>query len=94
MMLLELLKTGEQNAKTAKELAVLLRVEPRTVSAQIHSLREAGKVILSSHKGYFLPGGREEIAAFVRQMQSRSAQISRATVSAAASLSGEVTQID
>lgn len=53
-MILELLGTGERNAKTAKELAKNTGVSVRDVMQAVRVERLAGLPICSSAKGYFL----------------------------------------
>lgn len=77
-----LLNRGEENAVTARDLAAITGHSIREITAQIARERQAGAVILSSGKGYFLPANNEEILHFVRAMDSRARNIYLATRSA------------
>lgn len=77
-----LLHNGEENALTARDLATITGHSVREITAQIARERQAGAVILSSGKGYFLPSSEKEILHFVRTMDSRAKQIFLATKSA------------
>lgn len=81
-----LLHTGEESAVTARDLAKITGRSVREITAQIARERQAGAVILSSGKGYFLPANNEEILHFVRAMDSRARNIYLATRSAKAML--------
>ena len=50
-----LLHNGEENALTARDLATSTGLSVRDITLQIARERQAGAVILSSGKGYFLP---------------------------------------
>ena len=89
-----LLHTGEENAFTARDLAKITGRSVREITAQIAWERQAGAVILSSGKGYFLPANSEEILHFVRAMDSRAKQIFLAAKSAKAMLAKVPGQID
>ena len=64
-----LLHTGERNAVTARDLAIITGLSIRDVTLQIARERQAGAVILSSGKGYFLPSSEDEILHFVNAMR-------------------------
>lgn len=89
-----LLNRGEENAVTARDLAAITGLSVREVTAQIARERQAGAVILSSSKGYFLPANNEEILHFVRAMDSRARNIYLATRSAKSILARVPGQID
>lgn len=86
LTLMEMLKEGENNAITARDLAKYYGCDPRVITAQIHILRKSGKVILSSNNGinngYYLPANRAEVEHFARTMHSRLKNIKIATLSA------------
>lgn len=81
-----LLHTGKENAVTARNLAAITGHSIREITAQIARERQAGAVILSSGKGYFLPSSEDEILHFIRTMDSRAKQIFLAARSAKAML--------
>ena len=64
-MVYELLNVGAQNAQSAKELASVLQVDPRTVSEFVERERREGKPICAtcrgSNAGYFIPANRSEM---------------------------------
>ena len=74
--LLDFLTEGEQNAKTARELAQALGYDSiREVAAEIARLRKAGTIICSvtdtATKGNFLPANSEDVKRFVRRTEFR-----------------------
>ena len=60
-MISELLSKGEQNARTARELATITRLSVRDVMQIIRNERLAGRPICSNGKGYFLPANGKEL---------------------------------
>lgn len=89
-----LLNRGEENAVTARDLAAITGHSVREITAQIARERQAGAVILSSNKGYFLPSNTQELLHFVRTMDSRAKQIFLAARSAKAMLAKVPGQIN
>ena len=89
-----LLHTGEENAVTARDLAAITGLSVRDITLQIARERQAGAVILSSGKGYFLPSSEDEILHFIRTMDSRAKQIFLAARSAKAMLAKVPGQLD
>lgn len=89
-----LLQSGEANAKTARDLATITGLTLREVTLQIARERQDGAVILSSGKGYFLPGNIEEVLHFCRTMDSRAKNIYLASRSAKALLAQIPGQLD
>ena len=89
-----LLHNGEENALTARELATSTGLSVRDITLQIARERQAGAVILSSGKGYFLPSSEDEILHFVRTMNSRARNIYLAAQSAKAMLAKVPGQLD
>ena len=69
------LRHGESNAISMDDLSRLLDLSPRAVRKAVEAERLTGKLILSSERGYFLPGvgetGRAEIARFQRRTAAR-----------------------
>ena len=62
-MIFEMLDTGEQNARTAKELARIIGTDRRSISLLVESERRAGKPICAScdsktPQAVTAPGGR------------------------------------
>lgn len=89
-----LIHNGEENAVTARDLAAITGLSVREITAQIARERQAGAVILSSGKGYFLPSSEDEILHFVRTMNSRARNIYLATQSAKKLLEQTPGQLD
>ena len=71
----EYLGHGESQAISMVELSRLLNLSPRSCRKAVEAARLTGTLILSSEKGYFLPGegatGREEITRFQRRTAAR-----------------------
>lgn len=69
------LRHGESNAVSMGDLSRLLNLSPRAVRKAVEAERLTGTLILSSERGYFLPGegaaGREEITRFQRRTAAR-----------------------
>ena len=69
------LRHGEQNAVSMDDLSRLLGLSPRACRKAVEAERLTGTLILSSERGYFLPGtgsaGRSEIVRFQRRTASR-----------------------
>lgn len=71
----DVLRHGESNAISMDDLSRLMGLSPRAVRKAVEAERLTGKLILSSERGYFLPGegaaGREEIIRFKRRTAAR-----------------------
>ena len=69
------LRHGEQNAVSMDDLSRLLGLSPRACRKAVEAERLTGTLILSSERGYFLPGtgsaGRSEIVRFQRRTAAR-----------------------
>lgn len=69
------LRRGEQNAISMGDLSRLLGLSPRACRKAVEAERLTGTLILSSERGYFLPGtgsaGRSEIVRFQRRTAAR-----------------------
>ena len=83
-VLMNALKVGEAEAIHAEQLADFLRVKPRKLRKIVLNARRAGCCILSSSKGYFLPGTDGEKRKFLHMMTT--AAISRLTSITAAKM--------
>ncbi|MFI3226996.1 MAG: HTH domain-containing protein [Clostridia bacterium] len=80
LTVLDCLGCGLHNAITAKELALTLHTDERTITSNIQKLRASGIIILSNNqghnKGYFLfDGNVEELGHFIASMKSRQKNI-------------------
>lgn len=69
------LRHGEQNAVSMDDLSRLLGLSSRACRKAVEAERLTGTLILSSERGYFLPGtgsaGRSEIVRFQRRTAAR-----------------------
>jgi len=82
--IVDLLKTGKENAISTKELLRLSGCKnTRTLQERIAEERSAGTIICSgSGAGYWLPKNRKEIEDFCKTMEKRAKNIFNATRSA------------
>lgn len=78
-MIKELLGTGKATAKTGKELATLLGVNIRIITAQIERERRAGVPICANnendHPGYFIAENRAELKHYCDVLHKRASQL-------------------
>lgn len=80
-MIFELLDTGEQNARTAKELAQLLHCDRRSISLMVEAERRQGKPICatcdSKTPGYFIPADKETMQGYCGRLLHRMGEIAK-----------------
>ena len=66
---------GRENARSMKELALILGVDVRTVRAQILAARRNGSPICSTcqgnQRGYFMPRNTDEARIYLREQHAR-----------------------
>lgn len=78
-MIYEMLDTGEQNARTARELAKQLGADRRVISHLVERERRAGKPICattdSKTPGYYIPATREDMERYCNRLQHRAGEI-------------------
>lgn len=81
-MVYELLSTGAENARTAKELCCQLGIDEkdwRTVSKAVERERREGKPICASsssdYPGYYKPANREELTRYIDRLYKRAGEI-------------------
>ena len=78
-MIYEQLYIGERNARSAKELAEILGIDRRGISALVERERRGGKPICatcdSKTPGYYIPATREEMERFCRSLRHRAGEI-------------------
>lgn len=78
-MIYELLDTGAENARSARELAKYLRKDRRQISSLVELERRAGKPICatcdSKMPGYYIPETREEMERYCNQLRHRAGEI-------------------
>lgn len=78
-MIFELLDTGEQNARTARELAKVLHTDRRSISILVEQERRAGKPICatcdSKAPGYYIPATREEMERYCSRLRHWAGEI-------------------
>lgn len=66
-MIYEMLAIGKENAIPSRELCNALQLrDMRELRLMVQRERRSGAVILSSEKGYFLPGCKSEVEQFIR----------------------------
>lgn len=75
-MVFELLSTGAENARTAKELC---QADWRIVSKAVERERREGKPICASSSsdfpGYYKPANREELTRYIDRLHKRAGEI-------------------
>lgn len=78
-MIQEVLKAGRQNAMTGRELAGLLNIDIRTVSAKIQQERRAGAPICATARGekpgFYLAETAEELQGYCAALRSRAREL-------------------
>lgn len=78
-MIFEMLETGEQNARPARELARLLNIDRRGISVLVEQERRAGKPICATcdnrTPGYYIPATREEMERYCNRLHHRAGEI-------------------
>ena len=71
---LSLLKTGEENATTGKELGAFYSAEDSFIRELSHSLKIKDVIIGSCPRGYFIPANDEEARRVGRRERARIAK--------------------
>ena len=81
-MVYELLSTGAENARTAKELCQALGIDEkdwRIITKTIERERREGKPICASSSsdfpGYYKPANREELTRYIDRLHKRAGEI-------------------
>lgn len=81
-MVYELLGTGAENARTAKELCCQLGIDTkdwRKISKAVERERREGKPICASsdskYPGYYKPADREELTRYIDRLHKRAGEI-------------------
>ena len=77
-MIYELLTEGAENARTGRELAAVLGMNIRDITAQVEAERRAGKPICAAtgeKPGYFLPANTEELQRYCDALKSRAIEV-------------------
>lgn len=78
-MIFELLAEGEENARTARELATVLQCHTRDITAMIEAERREGAPICASCRsdrpGYYLAANAEELETYCKKLKSRAIEI-------------------
>ena len=89
-MIFEMLDTGEEYARTAKELARALQVDPRKISSLVEQERRAGKPICatcdSQTPGYYIPATREDMERYCSRLKHRAGEIFKTRAACLATL--------
>lgn len=78
-MIYELLGEGEHSARTGKELAKLLGVQPRDISQAVERERRQGKPICATcdrmNPGYYIAENREDMQRYCDRLFHRAGEI-------------------
>ena len=74
-LLLDRLGTGEEQARTAKEIGL----NPRHIRSLVNRLRKQGYQICSGDKGYWLAETDEEVERTCRILQSKALDLMKAS---------------
>ena len=79
--LLTILPEGQENARTAREMAAMLGTSPRMVTSSIQQLRREGLAIcatcaIDQTQGYFLPCDERELISYKGALARRISVIS------------------
>lgn len=67
-MIIELLEKGEENARTAKEIANLINLDVRDVMQSIRCERLAGEPICSNSKGYYIAENEKDLSQTISRL--------------------------
>lgn len=80
-MIAELLSVGTENARTGKELAIVLSCNIRDITEQIERERREGQPICATtggrNAGYFLAGNAEELEKYCRRLNKRAGEMQK-----------------
>lgn len=80
-MIYEMLYEGEENARTAKELAYSLNMNTRNVSVLIEAERRAGYPICATcdakHPGYYIPETWQDMESYCNRLLHRMGEIAK-----------------
>lgn len=89
-MIFELLSTGRENARTARELAQMTGTDRRAVSLIVERERRAGKPICATcdgnAPGYFIPADRDEMQDYCDSLRHREREIAKTRKACAATM--------
>lgn len=69
--LLAVLKAGEQNAVTSRQIQKAFGLSQRELRRIVESCRKKGVYILASDSGYFFPENDDELRRFIRRENNR-----------------------
>lgn len=69
--LLAVLKAGEQNAVTSRQIQKAFGLTQRELRRIVETCRKKGVYILASDSGYFFPENDDELRRFIRRENSR-----------------------
>lgn len=76
-MIIELLELGEENARTAKELAKAQNMDIRDVMQAVRVERLAGQPICSTSKGYFIADCKQDLDATISRLYKQARETRR-----------------
>jgi biotin operon repressor len=80
-LIYEMLAEGEQNARSAKDLAKLLHCDRRAISLMVEAERRQGKPICAScdskTPGYYIPESKEVMQGYCNRLLHRMGEIAK-----------------
>ena len=89
-MIFELLSTGRENARTARELAAICGTDRRSISLLVERERRAGKPICATSDGvtpgYYIAADRAEMEQYCDNLRHREREIAKTRRACAATI--------
>jgi len=89
-MIFELLSTGRENARTARELAAICGTDRRSISLLVERERRAGKPICATcdgaAPGYYIAADRAEMEQYCDNLRHREREIAKTRRACAATI--------
>lgn len=89
-MIFELLSTGRENARTARDLAQITGTDRRSISLLVERERRAGKPICATcdgnTPGYYIAANQVEMAAYCESLRHREQEIAKTRKACAATI--------
>lgn len=89
-MIYELLSTGRENARTARDLAKLTGLDRRGISHLVERERRAGRPICATcdgnTPGYYIAADREEMQSYCDSLRHREREIAKTRKACAATI--------
>lgn len=90
-MIFEMLSTGRENARTARDLAQMTGTDRRSISLLVERERRAGKPICATcdgkTPGYYIAANQIEMMAYCESLRHREREIAKTRKACAATIS-------